>query len=191
MLLAALRQSPRQTRAILMLGAIYAILRLLVDAFVPDDQLNLLAQQGGRVTLEQVAADPALQQALRDQMGGELTIFLLFMPIAGLLWHVPALVHWHGLPLGKSLFFSATAVLRNLPAYLVYGLGWLMVSSIGSAALLVLAGLTGNVNLAFSGLIPLGVVVASMFSTSLWFTFRDSFTADAPPADTPPPPLDA
>jgi len=44
------------------------------------------------------------------------------------------------------------------------------------------ASMTGNPpQMAVSGTPPLGALVMSMFYTSLWLTFRDSFTPDNPP----------
>jgi len=185
-LLAAFRQSPRQTRAMLVLGVLYAgalLLIMAVAAWMDGGQLSqLVARHGDRIGPE-LMADPDMQQAARASMLQMLVSSLLYLPVSVLMWHAPALVHWHGMPVGKSLFFSAVGVLRNGPAYLVYGLGWMAVASIAWAALLAVAGLAGNLGLALSGLFPLGIVIASMFYASLWFTFRDSFTDDAPPPE--------
>ncbi|MFT4194912.1 BPSS1780 family membrane protein [Ottowia sp.] len=182
-LLAAFRQSPRQTRAMLALGALYAaalLLIMILSASLDDGQLaRLVEKHGGRLTPD-LMADPALQQAAQASMRQMLVGSLLYVPVAVLMWHAPALVHWHGLPVGKSLFFSAVAVLRNTTAYLVYGLGWAAVASVGWGALLIVAAVLGNIGLALSGLLPLSVLIASMFYASLWFTFRDSFAADEP-----------
>jgi hypothetical protein len=184
-LVAAWRQSPRQTSAMLTLGALYASALLLIAALtaaMDDGQLaQLVAKHGGQLSPE-LMADPDLQQAARASKRQMLLGTLLYVPVAVLMWHAPALVHWHGVPVGKSLFFSAVAVLRNAPAYLIYGLGWMAASSVAWAALLIVASLLGNLGLAFSGLMPLSVLIASMFCASLWFTFRDSFAAHAPAA---------
>lgn len=190
-LLVAFRQSPQQTRAILILGVIYAaalLLIMLIAGTLDDGQLaKLIAMQGENINPELMAADPEIQQAMRTPINQMLLACLLYTPVSVLLWHAPALVHWHGLPVGKSLFFSAVAVLRNARAYLVYGLGWMAVTWGALAGLLLLSGLTGSVAVAIFGVVPLSVLIASMFYASLWFTFRDSFAADsAPPEDAPP-----
>ena len=187
-LLTAFRQSPRQTRAMLVLGVLYAGALLLIMAFaasLDDGQLaQLVEKHGGRLTPE-LMADPALQQAAQTSMRQMLVGSLLYTPVAVLLWHAPALVHWHGMPVGKSLFFSAVAVLRNTTAYLVYGLGWMAVASVGWGVLLIVAAVLGNIGLALSGLLPLSVIIASMFYASLWFTFQGSFAADEPVTPAP------
>jgi hypothetical protein len=189
-LLTAFRQSPRQTRDMLMLGAIQAaaLLVITIVAATPDaDALGRLLQKYNYQIGPELLADPQRRAASRAFVRHIVTWHLLYLPVAALMWHAPALVLWHRLPVGKSLFFSAIAVLRNMPAYLMYGLGWLAVASIAWAGLIAIAGLAGNLTLLVSGLTPLIVLIASMFYASLWFTFRDSFVADLPPA-TPPPP---
>lgn len=187
-LLTAFRQSPGQTRAILLLGAVNAVALLviagLVAALMGENPLaRLIDQNGGQITPELMVNNPVWRQAARASMRQMGLASLLYLPVSALLWHAPALVLWHGLPAGKSLFFSAVAVLRNIPAYLLYGLVWLAVSSIAWAGLLIVAGMTGSPwQVAVSGTLPVGVLLMSMFYASLWFTFRDSFTPDSPPA---------
>ena len=189
-LLVAFRQSPRQTRAMLMLGIIYAgalLLIVAITSLLDDGQLaQLMAKQGSAGLTPELLADPAMQQAARSAINQMLVACLLYVPVSMLLWHAPALVHWYGLPVGKSLFFSAVAVLRNTRAYLVYGLGWTAVTGVAWVCLLMVAGMLGSLGLALGGLVPLNLLLASMFYASLWFTFRDSFAADGPPQSKPP-----
>jgi hypothetical protein len=190
-LVTAFRQSPRQTRAMLMLGALYAgavLLIAVVTGWTDNSELTRLIDQYGKdFNPELLATDPAFQTAASAKMNQMLVAILLYTPVSVLLWHAPALVHWHGMTVGKSLFFSAVAVLRNSPAYLMYGIGWVAVASIGSAGLLVAAGMVGNIGIALAGTPLMGLLMTAMFNTSLWFTFRDSFAADAPPVDVLPP----
>jgi hypothetical protein len=194
LLLTALRQSPRQTRAVLALGTLYggAVLCILTLILWLDDgqMAQLVVKYGNRISPE-LLADPQTRPAARAFMRHLLIGGLCYIPVSALLWHAPALVHWHGMPVGKSLFASAIAILRNAPAYLMYCIGWMAVASIGWAGLLVATGMTGNLAVFIGGLPLLNVLIAAMFHTSLWFTFRDSFTADTPPADAPPPLPDA
>ena len=171
----------------LVLGGLYALSVLLIIAvtvWLDDGQMTrLLAQYDGRLTPE-LMADPQMQEAVRSSMQRLLLACLLYVPVSIMLWHAPALVHWHGMPITKSLFFSAVAVLRNTRAFLMYGLGWTAVSTIAWLALLALADVLGNAGLAISGMFPLGVLIMAMFYASLWFTFRDSFEEDTPPDDS-------
>ena len=188
-LVVAFRRSPRETRAMLVLGGIYALSLVLIIAvmvWMDDGQMvRLMTQYGGRITPE-LLADPQLQEAARSFIQRTLVACLLYLPVSVLLWHAPALVHWHRMPVTKSLFFSAVAVLRNSTAYLMFGLGWLAVSAIAWIALLAIAGALGNTSLAVNAMFPLGVLLMAMFYASLWFTFRDSFEVEAPPQDGEP-----
>ena len=46
---------------------------------------------------------------------------VLYIPVAVLFWFAPLLVAWHGVPVGKALFFSWMAVWRNRAAFILYG----------------------------------------------------------------------
>jgi hypothetical protein len=51
----------------------------------------------------------------------------------------------------------------------------------------VVAAMTGSPEMVVAALLPLGLLVTAMFSTSLYFTFRDSFdsTSDDDNVQTP------
>jgi len=112
--------------------------------------------------------------------GRTLAVLVLHLPLVLLFWHAPALVHWHGVPPVKSLFFSAVACLRNMGAMMVYGLAWLVLFLLAGFAVSTLGMLMGGVAVARSIMLPTVLVLVAMFSTSLYFTFRDSFRADEP-----------
>jgi hypothetical protein len=109
---------------------------------------------------------------------------LLSFPVLALFWHAPALVHWHGISPVKSLFFSVVACVRNAGAFLMFLLGWFGVTLGMSTVLSLLAMLTGSVEFMTAALTPLVLLIAAMFSTSIYFTFRDSFVATLP-GDSP------
>ena len=99
-----------------------------------------------------------------------------------LFWHAPALVHWHGVSPGKSLFFSFVACTRNFGALSLYVLGW-MGLFMGVGMVVVILGITlGQPGLANTLMLPTAMLLAAMFFSSIWFTFRDSFVADDEPA---------
>jgi hypothetical protein len=95
-----------------------------------------------------------------------------------LFWHSPALVHWHGVAPVKSLFFSAVACFRNLGAMLVYSATWLAVFLVIGVGFRALGLMLGGEAVARSVMMPTVLLLVAMFSTSLYFTFRDSFHAD-------------
>ncbi|MDM0087817.1 MULTISPECIES: BPSS1780 family membrane protein [unclassified Variovorax] len=175
-LLAALTAARSGIRPMLVLGALYAVLFLLVmgvSALADGGQFARVYLMGETVSRE-MAESGSFQAALWIAMA-------LYLPLSLAFWHAPALVHWHGVPPTKSLFFSFIACFRNFGAMFVFGLTWIGVF-IGSGIVLSLvatlfAALVGGGAAAAGGALMVGgaLVMASMFFTSTWFTFRDSF----------------
>lgn len=180
----ALRQGPQRTRAMLMLGLLYAAAVMLVmgiTALIDGGRMAELTMGTG-ASAQDLMADRQLLVAMWVST-------LLYLPVSLAFWHAPALVHWHAVPPLKSLFFSIVAVLRNTRAFLVYGALWMALSlGLGLALLLLLLmnSFRSDAALAAAALFPLSLVIAAMFFTSVWFTFRDSFSTDDEAAPEPP-----
>ena len=173
-LFAGFRGSSQTRRGMVTLGVLYAIGVVLVigaSALVDGGRFAQLYVQGGGITQELVM-DPQFRMAMWLST-------LLYLPVSLAFWHAPALVHWHGVAPVKSLFFSLVAVLKNTRAFLLYGAVWMVLSFAAGLVLLVLTALAGSATIASVGLLPMALLIAAMFFTSLWFTFRDSFSADA------------
>jgi MFS family permease len=173
-LVSAFRAGRQRARAMLMLGAIYTAGSMLATLI------------GTLLTGEPSAASAADAQPQVDVR--MLVILALHSPLIILFWHAPALVHWHGVTPAKSLFFSAVACLRNLGALLTYGLAWIAVFLAVGFVLSTVGMLLGGVGMARGVMMPTVLLLAAMFSTSLYFTFRDSFLAtpdEEAPAATP------
>lgn len=191
-LLVAFRTGQQRLRDMLVLGALYAVGFLAVmglSALIDGGQFAKVYLGGAQLTKE-VAEDPSFQSAMWLSM-------VLYLPLSLLFWHAPGLVHWHGVPPVKALFFSIVACVRNFSAFLVYGLGWLGVFLLGGlvvalvSALLATAGLAGSA--AGGIMVGAALMMAAMFFTSVVFTFRDSFEPPSTPVseaphDTPPSP---
>lgn len=172
-LVSAFRAGKQRGRAMLLLGVIYTLGSLGVTALA-----SLLA--GTRPAPAPTEIDPATLIALA-----------LHTPLFMMFWHAPALVHWHGVSPAKSLFFSVVACFRNLPALLVYGFLWLGIFVGAGTVFGLLGAAIGGANVARAVMMPVALLMAAMFSTSIYFTFRDSFVATeepqppTPPGDTP------
>ena len=169
-LIAAFRQGSQASRAMLTLGMFYAMAVMGVvaaSALLDGGQFAQFYVQGGGLTGE-LLMDPQFRNALWVST-------LLYLPVSLAFWHAPALVHWHGVPPVKSLFFSFVAMVRNMPAFLLYGVLWVLMSFAGGLALLMLTAMSGNTAIATYGLLPMALMVAAMFFSSLWFTYRDCF----------------
>lgn len=173
-LVSAFRAGRQRVRAMLILGGLYAAACLLVVMLVPllVDMPPVPANAGREAMLT-----PQFQQSM-------LVTLLLYLPISLLFWHAPALVHWHGISPVKSLFFSLVACIRNAAALLMFGLGWFVVFLGMGIVISIVAGLTGSAGFVAAAMMPLALLMAAMFSTSLYFTFRDSFLAEPAPQPT-------
>lgn len=182
-----LRQGPAQARAILQLGAVYAVASVLIitlaewaDGGALDELMQVLAD--GKATPADVGerlSDPRLELGL-----------LLRFGLAGLLsipfWHAPALVHWGGQGVAQSLFSSTVAIWRNKGAFLVFALTWCAVVLVFGAGANIVAGLLGQPQLIALLAMPASLLLSTAFYTSLYFTFADCFAERDQPAPLPP-----
>ena len=177
-LLTAFRVGRQQARAMLVLGALYALGFLLAMG------ASWLVDGGDFARVYLGGNTPTREMMLESDFQGAMWVFIgLHLPLSLMFWHAPALVHWHGLPPLKSLFFSLVACVRNFWAFTVFGLMWLALLVLAVVGVTTVAALLGNPGLAGDVLFPVLLLLASMFFTSLYFTFRDSFESDdaAPP----------
>ncbi len=176
-LLSAFRVGRQRLRAMLVLGLIYGAGWFLVI---------LLANMLAPLPAPDAAATPAAQAQIAWFY---LVVLALHSPLTILFWHAPALVHWHEVSPLKSLFFSTVACFRNFGAFTIYGIAWMGVFLV----FLLMFGLIGAAIGSQAGaqvvLVPLAMLLGAMFSTSIYFTFRDSFVATTdeqqPPGDQP------
>lgn len=164
-LVSAFRAGRQRARAMLVLGAMYTVGSLIATL------LGSLLAGGAAPSVATDTQTPAID-------GRTLLVLLLHSPLVVLFWHAPALVHWHGVSPVKSLFFSAVACLRNVGAMLLYGLSWLAVFLVVGFVMSTLGVLIGGTAVARSIMMPTVLLLVAMFTTSLYFTFRDSFRAD-------------
>ena len=175
-LISAFRAGKQQLRAMVVLGAIYAVGFLCVmalSALIDGGKFASLYLLGGKMN-EELVMQADFQAAMWFTL-------LLYTPLSLLFWHAPALVHWHGVPPVKSLFFSLFACVRNWRAMAVYGLVWTGVFMASIVVITLVALVLGNPGFATVALFPVSLLIMAMFFTSLYFTFRDSF--EAPTSD--------
>jgi hypothetical protein len=168
----AFRAGKAKSRNMLILGAIYALCFLglmAITSAVDGGQLAKLYLLGGKLDKEMLES---------GNFQSATWVFLAFYSgLSMLFWHAPGLVFWHDVPPVKALFFSAVAVFRSMGAYLVYGLGWLAVFAFGGVIVTTIAALISP-GFAAVLMLPFALLMASMFFTSIYFTFVDSFTDD-------------
>ena len=178
-MLKALRTGRDRMRALAVLGALYAAGFLAVMAFSAlfDGGQFALVYMGGEPMTREIAEDPRFQTAMWVSL-------VLYLPLSLLFWQAPGLVHWHGVPPVKSLFFSIVACVRNMGAFTLFGLGWLGVFLLGGVLISLVASLFAALGLLGAGAAPglvgslmvgMALVMAGMFFSSVVFTFRDCF----------------
>lgn len=167
-LLTAFRGGPDKTRGMLSLGGLYGLglLTILLVVGLIEGSPEVPASMTAEEAMRSVLSSPALWLGLAAML-----------PLQMLFWHAPALLFWHRVPPVKSLFFSLMACWANKGALLVFLLGWTGLFVAFSLALSLVSALLGGSQLAGVIVYPAVLFMASMFFTSIWFTFRDSFDA--------------
>lgn len=163
-------------KAQLMLCAVYALGSIGVMEFsawldggsFERLQMALATPNVPQTQVNAILADPQLATGMLVRMG---LATLLSIPF----WHAPALVHWGGQGAFQALFSSSLALWRARGAFVVYGIGWMVVSvAFGLLATLAVL-LLGNRQLVSLLAMPAGMVLSAVFYVSLWFSFTDSF----------------
>ena len=191
-LLVAFRTGQQRLRDMLTLGALYAVGFLAVmglSALVDGGEFAKV-YLGGAPLSKEMAQDGAFQGAMWLAM-------LLYLPLSLLFWHAPGLVHWHGVPPVKALFFSIVACVRNFGAFLVYGLSWMGVFLLAGVVMTLATALLATLGLGAAAaggmMVGTAMMLATMLFTSVVFSFRDCFEppnhpSEAPHDNAPPPP---
>jgi hypothetical protein len=178
LLLTAFRGGTDRTRRMLLLGGFYALALLAVMAVsalfaggapapapLPDGATEVTPEVVGAAMFR-----PGLWVAL-----------LVYVPVMMAFWHAPPLVFWHGVSPIKSLFFSLVACWSNKGALLLFLVGWVAVFMLTGLFLGLLGSIVGGPGVMQIVVYPIVLFMASMFHTSLWFSFRDSFHVDEEP----------
>ena len=171
-LISAFRAGRQRLKAMVTLGAMYAIgflAIMAVSSLIDGGQFARLYLVGGKITEELV-----MQSGFQAAMWVTLALYL---PLSLMFWHAPALVHWHGVTPVKSVFFSFMACYKNFGTFTVYGLVWVGVFVVAMLIVGIAAAVLGNPGFAGLAMFPIALVFFAMFFTSIYFTFRDSFEA--------------
>ena len=153
-----------QRKALLMLGGVHAlaVMLMLWLGDLIDPSLSQVWE-----TLHEASDDDATAAAMQALRGGMLLRVALLIPVALLFWHAPVLVHREGTGVAKALFASALASVRNLGAFVAYGLSWAVADLLLSATLGVLLGVLGLPQLALLIAVPVAMLFSAAFYASL------------------------
>lgn len=174
LLLVAFRSGNQHLHAMLLLGGMYAAGFLLIigASSIVDGGTFASVYLGQTPMTRELAEEPEFQSAMWLSM-------LLYLPLSLAFWHAPALIHWHGISPVKALFFSFVGCIRNIGAYLVFGVCWIGVFIASGMALAVVTGILAMLIGSMAGglMVATALMLAAIFFTSIVFTFRDSFSA--------------
>jgi hypothetical protein len=173
-LFTAFRSGAQKSKAILVLGALYALGFLIVlgvSALFDGGQFANFYLGGGAIN-KSLMATTGFQMATWAAM-------ILYLPLSLMFWHAPALVHWHGVAPIKALFFSFVACFKNFAAMVVFFFMWLAVFSLGGLLLTLVAASTGSESAVSFIMLPAALIMAAMFFCSIYFTFKDSFISSS------------
>ncbi|MBV8247786.1 MAG: hypothetical protein JO200_04995 [Comamonas sp.] len=192
LLLVAFRSGSQHLHSMLMLGGLYAAGFLLIigASSIIDGGTFASVYLGQTPMSRELAEDPDFQSAMWLSM-------FLYLPLSLAFWHAPALIHWHNISPVKSLFFSFVACMRNIGAYIVFGLCWMGVFLASGMLLAMVTGILAAMIGSVAGgiMVATALMLAAMFFTSIVFTFRDCFSPpddvadEAGPSEPPAPEL--
>ncbi|MPT08894.1 BPSS1780 family membrane protein [Comamonas sp.] len=173
LLLVAFRSGSQHLHSMLMLGGLYAAGFLLIigASSLVDGGTFASVYLGQTPMTRELAEEPEFQSAMWLSM-------FLYLPLSLAFWHAPALIHWHGISPVKSLFFSFVGCIRNIGAYLVFGVCWIGVFIVSGMALAIVTGILAMLIGSIAGglMVATALMLAAIFFTSIVFTFRDSFS---------------
>jgi hypothetical protein len=176
--LSAFRAGRLQMRTMLLLGVVYG------TGFWVIMGITTLFDGGGFASGYIAGKMPTMEMARNpDTQSAMLAFLVMQLPLSLMFWHAPALVHWHAVPAAKSIFFSLIACLRNFWAFVVFGIVWMSILMGAILVVSLFAGFIGSPEVAGVALMPAAMLIAAMFFTSTYFSFRDCF--EAPPEETP------
>ncbi|WP_418315746.1 BPSS1780 family membrane protein [Piscinibacter sakaiensis] len=177
-----LQGPPSQRKTMLYLLSAYAAANIVV--MLLSDVID-----AGRLEALQTAATsdkPMSAEALNAMLGDPRLFWAMVLRLALTavialpFWHAPALVHWQGQGVAQALFISSLACWRNKGAFVVYGLGWLVLILLFSFIANALVALLGEPRLLALAAMPAGLMFSTAFYASLYFTYADSFRPDQP-----------
>jgi hypothetical protein len=178
-LMVAFRAGQQRLKAMLLLGLLYAASFLgvmLISAMIDGGGFAKVYLANAPITPEVVNAD--------DFQSAMWVATFLYIPLSMMFWHAPALLHWHGVPPLKSMFFSVVACWRNLGAFAVYLVAWMAVFLLGATVILMVSSALGGNDLSGAVLMPGALLMAAMFFTSVYFSVKDCFDLPSPGSET-------
>jgi hypothetical protein len=113
---------------------------------------------------------------------------VVYTPAAMAFWYAAPLAAWQNMGVGKSIFYSFFAVWRCGKAFTVYGLCWAALGVIlPSFVGIVIAILTGSLDIARLVLLPISLLMAVVMYCSFYPTYTTVFGRPEPVPEPEPP----
>lgn len=164
-----LRQ-PGVMKKLLGMGALYAGLSISAGllAFLP---FSAELTEGLRIASAEQDLTPFLS-AMRIPV---ILFCVLYVLIAALFWHAPALIAWHGLKLTQSLFFSGVACWRNKWPFVIYGITWISIFLFIDLCAGLLVGIGLSPELAGTLQIPFNIAAGGVLYCSFYPVYTSIF----------------
>lgn len=196
LIFAGFRSGRETVMRLLKLGAIQTVALVIIlfavsgpDAFRVDTPTEAAKTATPRSAPPTATPGPMTeaeqQEAIRNTLV-QIERGIVYLPIGMVMWYAPLLVAWHGLPVGKALFFSLVAVWRNRAAFAVYGVGWLIVWFVLSVALTLVAVILNLMNVVVVVAAPLAMLMVTWMYCSIYATYETVFVdPESPPSIAP------
>jgi len=173
MLVIGFRQGAAQSKSMVVLGFLYALLFcfvLAMSSVFDNGEFARMYMSGGSITEEAILNENFQSAAIFS--------LLMYIPLSTLFWHAPALMHWHAQPLVKSIFFSFMACWANWRAFAVFGLTWASIFLTTSVLLSLISMAFDDGQMSMVLMLPAMLMLAAMFFSSSYYSFRDCFISE-------------
>jgi len=133
-------------------------------------------------------ADDARLAAFQALQNGMLLRMVMTVPVALVFWHAPVILQREGGSIARAVFASAVASLRNLSAFVVYGVAWVVADLMLSLLLGGVLALLGLAAWAMFFAMPVALLFSAAFYGSLHASVHGcvDFSGPAAPASDPP-----
>jgi len=174
--LTALRAGSTQRWALLQIGSLYVLTAIgtyVVGNWIDDGEAF---RWMAAVTTPGPGGTPAPPPPLSAAGAVSLllqTSWIVFVSVP--LWHAPALVHWGRQRAPQAMFSSIVAVWRTRGAFIVYHLGWWVLSMLAMMAMSIVTAFVGSPVVAVKLLLAAMWPLSTIFYVSFWYGFADTF----------------
>ena len=165
--------------SLLVLGLIQISAFTLLIAVLPFPDIDLSELAASAANTPMPAIDPHV--ILMRYLAMTLALVIVMV-----LWYAPMLAAWHGMRVGKAIFFSIAACWRNKSAFLMFGVGWMIAGSFCAVVMGLVVTVFGMSTVS-SALIALIVMVflGAMYC-SVYVTYSSVFVSAGAPAPEAP-----